>query len=149
VLPVVVEVFAATRFRAMEHLTILNRCHHFLGFVYHRAGFSPNRKSIDVSVRPRKRSAAICSRCHQPAPVYDQLGELRFELIPLGDFSYSCCTRCGASTAGAAAPLWPRKFRGATRSVVAGRSLAPCERREDSEKTSFAAGRRNSIGLVT
>jgi len=34
-------------------------------------------------VRPRKGSAAVCSRCHQPAPGYDQLAERRFEFIPL------------------------------------------------------------------
>jgi transposase len=37
-------------------------------------------------VRPRKRSAAICSRCHQYAPGYDQLPERRFEFIPLWGF---------------------------------------------------------------
>jgi transposase len=34
-------------------------------------------------VRPRKGSTAVCSRCHQPAPGYDQLAERRFEFIPL------------------------------------------------------------------
>jgi hypothetical protein len=38
----------------MELITILNRCHHFRGFVYHRAAFSPDHKSIEVSVRPRQ-----------------------------------------------------------------------------------------------
>ena len=52
---------------AMELITILNRCHRFRGFVYHHARFSPDKKNIEVSVRPRKGSAAICSRCHQPA----------------------------------------------------------------------------------
>jgi transposase len=33
-------------FRAMELLTILNRCHRFRRFVYDRARFSPDRKSI-------------------------------------------------------------------------------------------------------
>ena len=88
----------------MELPTILNRCHHLRGFVYHRARFSPDHKSIELSVRPRKGSAAICSRCHQPAPGYDQLTERRFEFIPLWGFFvfllYTMrrvdCRRCGA-----------------------------------------------------
>ena len=52
----------------MELITILNRCHHFRGFVYQRAHFSADKKSIEVAVRPRKGSAAVCSRCHLPLP---------------------------------------------------------------------------------
>jgi hypothetical protein len=63
-----IELFATIRLRAMELITILNRCHHFRGFVYHHARLSPDSKRIEVSVRPRKGSAAICSRRHQPAP---------------------------------------------------------------------------------
>ena len=70
----------------MELITILNACHRFRGFVYHRATFSPDHKSIEISVRPRKGSTAVCSRCHQPAPGYDQLAERRFEFIPLWGF---------------------------------------------------------------
>ena len=70
----------------MELITILNQCHHFRGFVYQRSRFSADQKSIEVVVRPRKGSAAICSRCHQPAPGYDQLAERRFEFIPLWGF---------------------------------------------------------------
>src|SRR5262249_52797047 len=33
-----------------------------------QAHFSADKKSIEVAVRPRKGSAAVCSRCHLPAP---------------------------------------------------------------------------------
>src|SRR6202171_2763133 len=87
----------------MELITILNRCHRFRGFVYHRARFSVDHKRIEVLVRPRKGSAAICSRCHLPAHGYDQLAERRFEFIPLWGFFvfllYTMrrvdCRRCG------------------------------------------------------
>jgi hypothetical protein len=87
----------------MELITILNRCHRFRGFVYQYAHFSADKKSIEVAVRPRKGSAAVCSRCHLPAPGYDQLAEWRFEFIPLWGFLvfllYTMrrvnCRRCG------------------------------------------------------
>ena len=55
-------------------------------------------------MRPRKASVAVCSRCHQPAPGYDQLSERRFEFIPFWGFLvfllYSMrrvdCRRCEA-----------------------------------------------------
>ena len=65
-----VKVLAATCF-AMELITILNRCYRFQRFVYQHARFSSDKKSIEVAVRPRKGSAVICSRCHQPFPGYD------------------------------------------------------------------------------
>jgi hypothetical protein len=55
----------------MELITILNRCHRFRGFVYERAHFSADKKSIEVAVRPRKGSTAVCLRCHLPAPGYE------------------------------------------------------------------------------
>jgi hypothetical protein len=42
------------RFRPMELITILNRCHRFRGFVCQQAHFSADKKSIEVAVRPRK-----------------------------------------------------------------------------------------------
>jgi transposase len=75
-----VEVFGADF--AMELITILNQCHRFRGFVYHHDRFSPDRKVIEIDVRPRVGSAAVCSGCHQPAPGYDHLPERRFEFIP-------------------------------------------------------------------
>ena len=79
--------FAVAIFHFMLQLiTILNRCHRFPGFVYQQARFSSDHKSIEIAVRPRKGSQAVCSRCHQPAAGYDQLGERRFEFIPLWGF---------------------------------------------------------------
>src|SRR5437868_7134923 len=87
----------------MELTTILNRCHRFRGFVYQHAHFSADKKSIEVVVRPRKGSAAVCSRCHLTEPGYDQLAQRRFEFIPLWGFLvfllYTMrrvdCHRCG------------------------------------------------------
>ena len=70
----------------MELITILNRCHRFRGFVYEHVRFGADNKSIEVAVRPRRGSAAVCSRCHLPTPGYDQLAERRFEFIPLWGF---------------------------------------------------------------
>src|SRR6202048_358370 len=70
----------------LQLITILNRCHRFPGFVYRQARFSSDHKSIEIAVRPRKGSAAVCSLCHQPAPGYDQLPERRFEFIPFWGF---------------------------------------------------------------
>src|SRR5262245_8219513 len=88
----------------LQLITILNRCHRFPGFVYQQARFGSDYKSIEIAVRPRKGSAAVCSRCHQPAPGYDQLSERRFEFIPFWGFLvfllYSMrrvdCRRCQA-----------------------------------------------------
>ena len=88
----------------MDLLTILNQCHHFPGFVYQAAKFSPDKKAIEVRLRPRHGSPAQCSGCHQPGPGYDQLGERRFEFIPLWGFLVFFfyrmrrvdCPRCGA-----------------------------------------------------
>jgi hypothetical protein len=86
---------AATYFRTMELITILNRCHRFRGFVYNHAHFGADKKSIEVAVRLRRGSAAVCSRCHSPAPDYDQFAERRFEFIPLWGFSVNACIRTG------------------------------------------------------
>ena len=88
----------------LQLITILNRCHRFPGFVYRQARFSSDHNSIEIVVRPRMRSKAVCSRCHQAAPGYDQLAERRFEFIPLWGylvfFLYAMrrvqCPRCDA-----------------------------------------------------
>jgi transposase len=88
----------------LQLITILNCCHRFPGFVYQQARFSSDHKSIEIFVRPRKGSTAVCSRCQQRAPCYDQLAERRFEFIPIWGFFvfllYAMrrvdCRRCGA-----------------------------------------------------
>src|SRR5882672_523632 len=80
------EVFALKIVRAMELITILNHCHRHRGFVYQHARFGADKKSIEVDVRPREGSAAVCSGCQQPAPGYDYLPERCFEFIPLWGF---------------------------------------------------------------
>jgi transposase len=81
-----VEVFAVDVVFAMLLITILNHCHRFPGFVYQWAKFSTDKKTIEVRVRPRRGSAAVCSGCHQPSPGYDHLDDRRFEFIPLWGF---------------------------------------------------------------
>jgi transposase len=70
----------------LQLITILNRCHRFPAFVYHQARFSSDHKSIEIEVRPRKGSKAVCSQCHEPGPGYDKLSERRFEFIPFWGF---------------------------------------------------------------
>ena len=87
----------------MELITILNHCHHQRGFVYQHARFGPDKKTIEVAIRPREGSVAVCSGCQKPAPGYDHLPERRFEFIPLWGFLvfflYSMrrvnCRHCG------------------------------------------------------
>jgi transposase len=70
----------------MELTTILNHCHRQRGFVYDQARFSRDKDTIEVTVRPRQGSQAVCSGCGQPAPGYDRLPERRFEFIPFWGF---------------------------------------------------------------
>jgi transposase len=78
-----VHAFAIEAILAMRLITLLNRCHPIRGFVYTGARVSRDRTSIEVQVRPRRGSAALCSGCHQAAPGYDHLAERRFAFIPV------------------------------------------------------------------
>jgi transposase len=102
------EFFAFAIVRAMELTTILNHCHHHRGFVYQHARFGPDKKSIEIAVRPHQGAAAICSGCQKPAPGYDHLPERRFEFIPFWGFLVFFlyrrrrvnCRRCGVVAEG-------------------------------------------------
>jgi hypothetical protein len=74
------EAFALKIVCAMELLTILNHCHRHRGFVYQHARFGSDKKSIEVDVRPRKGTQAVCSGCHQRAPGY--AGEIKSAAEP-------------------------------------------------------------------
>src|SRR5450830_907388 len=67
----------------MRLISILNRFHHFPGFVNVAARLCAERNSIEVEVRSRKGSRGICSCCEKPGPTYDHLKVRRFEFVPL------------------------------------------------------------------
>ncbi len=73
----------------MQLKTILNECHKFKSFVYDQVRFvdQGGRKHIEVDVRARRNSRAICSSCSQPAPLYDRLNKRHFEFIPLWGYA--------------------------------------------------------------
>ena len=80
--------FAIRAISAMRLTTILNHCHRLPGFVYEGAKRGRGEGNwIEVRVRPRKRSAAICSVCHRKAAGYDRLPERRFEFIPVWGYA--------------------------------------------------------------
>jgi len=87
----------------MQIITLLNHCYRFPGFVYQQARLSPDRKRLEIRVRPRVGSKALCSGCHRPAAGYDHLAERAFEFIPVWGFLVFLlyrmrrvhCTTCG------------------------------------------------------
>ncbi len=87
----------------MRLISILNQCYHFPGFVYVVARFIKHTKSVDIEVRERIGSKAICSMCHRPGPTYDHLDVRRFEFVPFWGFVVFLlyrmrrvdCTQCG------------------------------------------------------
>jgi transposase len=70
----------------MQLITLLNHCQHFPGFVYDQARLCAQTKSIEIEVRPRRRSRPVCSGCQQRGPTYDHQGLRRFEFVPLWGF---------------------------------------------------------------
>ena len=89
----------------MDINVVLNRCHHFPGFVYGKNRF--HEGTIHVELRSRKGSKAICSGCGKPGPTYDTARQPRaFEFVPLWGYFvllwYSMrrvdCHNCGVTT---------------------------------------------------
>lgn len=71
----------------MRIITILNKCHHFTGFVYNKASYSDTSKNeIEVQICARKNSKGKCSNCFIPCPGYDKLPSRRYEFIPIWGF---------------------------------------------------------------
>jgi len=68
----------------MRIQTVLNRVQKFQSFVYDEArvveGF--RGPALEVTLRPRVNSRAICSGCGRKRPGYDRLGVRRYEFVP-------------------------------------------------------------------
>jgi hypothetical protein len=81
---------------AMRLITLLNRCHHFPGFVYEKARLCRDQGIVEIEVQPRRGAKPVCSGCHRPAVAYDDLGVRRFEFVPLWVSSCRYFAACGA-----------------------------------------------------
>ena len=89
----------------MRLKVILNRIEKHAGFVYTEARWveTAGEAAIEIGIRPRVGGRAVCSQCGKRAPGYDQLGERRFEYVPLWGITvflvYTMrrveCRRCG------------------------------------------------------
>ena len=66
-------------------LTIRNRVHEIQGFVYETVRWIEHEgeQGVEVDVRPRANSPAVCSGCGQPRPGYDALTPRRVGFVPL------------------------------------------------------------------
>jgi transposase len=69
----------------MQLKTILNRVHPVKGFVYEAAKWVMLEEGLglEVDVRPRAGTRAVCSGCDTARPGYDTLAPRRYEFVPL------------------------------------------------------------------
>ena len=69
----------------MQLKTILNRIHPVKGFVYTEVRWTTleDGLGLEVDVRPRSGTRAVCSGCDTPRPGYDTLAPRRFAFVPL------------------------------------------------------------------
>jgi hypothetical protein len=72
----------------MQLKTILNFVQPRHGFVYGKATWHNEQQSrIDIEIRPRKGSRAICSGCGKARPGYDTMPTSReWQFVPLWGF---------------------------------------------------------------
>jgi len=83
--------------------TLLNKVHHFAGFVYEKAQIDEQSKAIMISVRSRKGSQGLCSGCHKHGPCYDHLQRRSFDFVPMWGFAVLllyCMRRIDCRTCG-------------------------------------------------
>lgn len=69
----------------MRVKVILNRIERHAGFVYTKVRWAERagQAVVEIGVRPRARSQAVCSGCQRSGPGYDALAPRRFEYVPL------------------------------------------------------------------
>ena len=89
----------------MQIQTILNRVEKQKGFVYSKASFN-KKGELEIEVRPRSNSRAICSGCGKKGSTYDHSSVRQFQFVPLWGIAvflvYSMrrvnCKECGVTT---------------------------------------------------
>ena len=89
----------------MQIQTILNRVEKQKGFVYSKASFN-KKGELEIEVRPRSNSRAICSGCGKKGSTYDHSSIRQFQFVPLWGIAvflvYSMrrvnCKECGVTT---------------------------------------------------
>ena len=95
----------------MHLKVILNRIEKQSGFVYERFKLYEREGQLvlEIGIRARENTRAVCSGCGQRRPGYDRLPRRRFEFIPfwgiLVFFVYALrrvnCPECGVKVEGA------------------------------------------------
>jgi transposase len=90
----------------MQLKTILNQVQKHASFVYTDARFVEGEpRQLEMKIRPRQGSRAICSGCGKRGPTYDTQPPRRFQFVPLWGiltfFVYAMrrvdCPRCGVT----------------------------------------------------
>lgn len=91
----------------MHLKTILRRVEQHKGFVYEKVAWADpvERSSLEITLRPRQGSLAVCSGCGRTRAGYDHLPPRRFEFVPLWGlavfFVYAMrrvdCPTCGVT----------------------------------------------------